>query len=206
MRPTSLEGLPDGPIVNLDPERIGLTLFETTFRLRCPDPDVALERWPVVEPAVGRFLDPLERRALEPGLALRARRALERRLLAEYPRPRPVTVGGSHAATISLVDPIADLDCPGDADRAVVSYVVAGERVGSSSCRSSTASSRARSSPSRRCGRVAAARPVLRENRVPRLEPREEEDGIAVRRGDVVLARGLAADQAAMPALHDHIG
>ena len=202
-----LEGLPDGPIVNLDPERIGLTLFETTFRLRCPDPDVALERWPVVEPAVGRFLDALERRALEPGLALRARRALERRLLAEYPRPRPVTVGGSHAATISLVDPIADLECPGDADRAVVSYVVAGETLGSvelpvfDGLVAGEVLADVDDAVAWRLLGLFFERTVY-----PELEPREEKDGIAVRRGDVVLARGLAADQAAMPALHDHIG
>ena len=101
-----LEGLPHGPIPNLDPEEIGLTLFDSVFRQRCPHPDLALGEWPAIEEVVRRFLDALEQKTAAPGLALRARRALERRMLAYYPRPRPVTVGGSHAATISLEEPI----------------------------------------------------------------------------------------------------
>lgn len=202
-----LEGLPRGPIPNLDPERIGLTLFETVFRQRCPHPDLALEAWPAIEGVVRRFLDALERRAAASGLALRARRALERRMLAEYPRPRPVTVGGSHAVAVSLVEPISDLECPVGTDRAVVSLMVGGYRLGTVELPVFD-------------GRVAAdviadidddlawrmLGLLFGEAVYAELDLRLEEDGFAVRRGGVVLARGLTADQAAMPALHDHVG
>jgi peptidoglycan/xylan/chitin deacetylase (PgdA/CDA1 family) len=115
---------------DLDPAGIASMLFFGVLLAECRLPGEWDQVWPNVEGRLQEFLLALEEHALAPGLARRARLLLERRILDHSLRPRPLTIGATHAIDLELTRPPADVRLPAGTERLLCSVTRAGAPVG----------------------------------------------------------------------------
>lgn len=122
-----LEGLREP---GFDPEAAARSLFQAALLpgARLPEEWAAL--WPEVEEPLAGFLADLEARSGAYGLARRARRALERRVVEASTAPRPFTLGAIRAVRLEVTEPIHDLAVPAGVERVQASLLAGGEPLG----------------------------------------------------------------------------
>ncbi|MEP7325707.1 MAG: trifunctional glycosyltransferase/class I SAM-dependent methyltransferase/polysaccharide deacetylase [Gemmatimonadota bacterium] len=92
-------------------------------------PDRWMEQWEAVVPLIDGFLQALEDRAGAPALARRSKQVLERLILGDTPT-RPVTVGGRHAISLEITEPMPDLAIPGGIERLICTLTLEGDEIG----------------------------------------------------------------------------
>lgn len=83
--------------------------------------------WSTVEPQLRTFLETLETRSGTPALAARVQRQIEQLILRECDLRQGVTIGGSHAVRVDVLDPIRDVVVPEDVERLHCLAEVGGE-------------------------------------------------------------------------------
>ncbi len=125
-----LDVLPTGPVVDLDAERAGLTLYESAIHLQLLPPGEFAGRWDTLGASTRRFFDALEERMHARGLAEQAMRTIERRLVLDCPELLPLTLGSIHATRVDLLEPLHDVACPPGVDRAVLTLTAGDDALG----------------------------------------------------------------------------
>jgi GT2 family glycosyltransferase len=141
-----LDGLPDEPAYDLDPQQVAHVLFHSGPRSLCRAVDAWAELWPRVEEQLARFLQALETRSRASGFARRAGKEIELLVLEQAITRRPSTVGATHAIVIEVTEPIPDIETGPRVERLQCSLRLEGEALGRCNCRCATGPCRARSS------------------------------------------------------------
>jgi peptidoglycan/xylan/chitin deacetylase (PgdA/CDA1 family) len=114
----------------LDPHMVALMVFESTVLPTCRALADWADVWPGVEPHIKRFFKALESQSMAPGLAIRAGNILERLILDNSMRPRPLTIGRTHATRVEITEPIADLFPGAPAERLLCALEIEGKSLG----------------------------------------------------------------------------
>jgi peptidoglycan/xylan/chitin deacetylase (PgdA/CDA1 family) len=177
----------------LDLDMIALMIFEAALLPTCRTPSEWVEIWPGLEPRIDRFLSALESQSMAPGLAIRVRNILERRIVDNVPERRPLTVGRTHAVKLDITEPIPDLFPPAPAERLLCALYIEGESLGNIELPICD-------------GMVPAqiiADAIVAEHAWPilgrffertlyhQLDVKRDARGVSIWRGDLCLARGL---------------
>ncbi len=113
----------------LSPDEVAERLFDSTPIPSCAVPAAWPELLARVSPRMDEFLEALEAQSGAPSLALRARRALERRIAERVVGEDPVTVGSIRVVGVDVAGPILDVDVPEGVDRLHVAVAVEGDRL-----------------------------------------------------------------------------
>jgi len=114
----------------LDPLDIADGLFRAVPFGRCQTLAAWAELWPSLEQLIDEFLLALEEQSEAPGLARRARTALERLILEHSTAAQPLTVGATHAVRIEVTEPISDILLPAPVERLQCTVELEGTRIG----------------------------------------------------------------------------
>lgn len=114
----------------LDPHMVALMIFESTLLPTCRVPSDWVDIWPSLEPLIKRFFRALESQSMAPGLAIRASNILERLILDNALRPRPLTVGRTHAIRVEITEPIADVFPGAPTERLLCALEIEGKSLG----------------------------------------------------------------------------
>jgi peptidoglycan/xylan/chitin deacetylase (PgdA/CDA1 family)/SAM-dependent methyltransferase len=114
----------------LSPSDVAHSLFKATLLPRCEGPAAWVGLWPHLESQVDRFLRALEAQSQTGGLAVAARRVLERLVLDHADVPLPLTIGRTHAVALEITKPVRDVRTEAEVDRLRCAVTVEGERLG----------------------------------------------------------------------------
>ena len=204
-----LDALREDHDPRLDPDFVARFIFEAAMVSTCRTPAAWVELWPSLEKRIDEFLLALEEQSKAPGLARRARTALEYLVLEHSTAPYPLTVGALHAVRIEVTEPIPDIRPPAPVERLRCTVELEGACMGVIElpvCEGLV--------PSYVLADAIAAefawpilgrffeRTVYRDFNVER-----EQTGLSLRRGDLRLAEGLPENEDTFwSQAHDRVG
>ncbi|MDH4135568.1 MAG: glycosyltransferase [Anaerolineae bacterium] len=204
-----LRALKEDADPQLDPDGVARNIFQAAPLPTCRTPAAWVELWPGLEQHIDEFLLALEEQSKAPGLARRARTALERLILEHSTAARPLTVGATHAVRIEVTELIPDISAPAPVERLRCTVELEGTGIGTIDlpvCDGLV--------PSYVLADAIAAEfawPILGrffERTVYRdLSVEREPTGLSLRRGDLRLAEGLPEDEGTFwPQARDRVG
>lgn len=167
------------------------------------------EQFSRVDPLLSRFLEALESRIRQKGLARSTSLHLTRMAMDISPRPRPFTVGRVHAVRVDVTAAIPDLELPETVERLHCVVVIADQPLGILELPVIDGAM-----PAEVLADAIAAEyawPILERffarSVYPSLHTAKDEDGWSVQRGEHTLASGLAGNGTlSWTVAHEHIG
>jgi len=107
-----LAQLEDDCAPGLDPYWVAENVFESAIIPSCQIPAGWVELWFTIEPCIKDFLLALEAKSQATGLAHRAGKMLERKVLQQTQVTSPLTIGTMYAVRLEVTEPIVDIYPP----------------------------------------------------------------------------------------------
>jgi peptidoglycan/xylan/chitin deacetylase (PgdA/CDA1 family) len=187
---------------DVDPAGLAASLFEAATLPTCAPP-AAL--WPRIASGAAAYLAALEAHVGSPGLALLARRHLERLIVDAAPGEWPMAVGSTQAVRVEVTAPVEDVVVPPGIERVVCAVLHDGAPLGTIEL--PAVDGRLTAYVLRDAIAAELAWPLLERTFAASVYPALQIEGSSIRRGGVELASGLAGGDAEIrAAMHGAVG
>jgi hypothetical protein len=191
----------------LEPEIVADCLLSAVSYQLCDAPTVWVDVWPALENKIDLFLQAFAAQAGAPALAQQARERLESEILEYVPEQRPLTIGHTHAISVEVTRPLADIPLPAGTRRLHCTCLLEGDPLGSITLEASgdTISAAAMAEAIAETYAWPILGRYFEYYLYPKLKVKRQKDGLSIWRGSLCLAAGLP-DFANYEAVHDKIG
>ena len=193
----------------LDPWPIAETIFMATVLPDCKKPSDWAVFWDEIVERLDALLLALETQSKARNLARRVRIILENMVIKHAVGPRPFSIGTTYAIQVEITKPLDDIFPPPSAERVQCAVECDGVPLGIVElpvCDGLLSGYVLSDAIAAEFAWQILGR-FFQRSIYPSLSINEEPDGVVVRRGDVILARGWQMrDPDIETALHDHVG